>query len=131
MNSLEQATTLLMDQWGTKTLEALRQQAKAEPTGVMFDAIRVAGGKRVMLVICATKRDQIAVLQKAFDFADDGPPQDWTKLTLLEIAMRAAAGPGLGFESLRNDAGELSEVILISTEPRSMTMIERVFTMPK
>jgi len=131
MNSLDQATALLMEQWGTKTLEALRRQAKTEATGVAFDAIRVAGGKRLMVVICVTKKDQIAALQKVFDFAGGGAPEDWTKLTLLEIAIRAGAGPGFAFESLKDDAGEFSDIILISTEPRSMAMIERVFTMPK
>ena len=50
MNNIEQMIDVLMKNWGTKTLESLRQQAKKEATGVMFDAIRIAGGQRVMVV---------------------------------------------------------------------------------
>jgi len=131
MNNIEQMSTLLIDQWGSKPLESLRRQAKSETTGIAFDAVRVAGGKRLMVVICVTTKDQIKLLQKAFDLVESGTAEDWTKLTLLEVAMRAAAGPGFAFESLKDHAGELSDLILISTEPRSMAIIERLFTMPK
>jgi hypothetical protein len=131
MSNIEQMSETLMQSWGTKTLEALRRQAKAAATGVVFEAIRGAEGKRLILIICVTKKDQIAALRKALPGVDDGAPEDWTKLTLLELAMRAAARPGLISKSLKNSAGELSDVILLSAEPRAIATIERVFAMPK
>jgi hypothetical protein len=131
MSNLEQMSEALMQSWGTKTLEALRRQARAGATGVVFDAIRGAGGMRLVLAICVTKRAPIAVLRKAFPLVIHGAPEDWTKLTLLEITMRAAAGPGVVLKSLKNSAGELSDVILVSTEPRSIGIMERIFRLPK
>lgn len=131
MSTIEQMTETLLQSWGAKTLEALRRQAKAAATGVAYDAIRAAGGKRLVIAICVTKKNQIAGLRKAFDLVDGGAPEDWTKLTLLELAMRAGTGRGFTFKSLKNSAGELSDVVLISTEPRSMAIIERVFGLPK
>jgi hypothetical protein len=131
MSNIEQMGETLMKSWGAKTLEAFRQQAKAAPTGVVFDAIRSAERKRLMLVICATKKEQIAALEKAFQLAASGAPDDWTKLSLLEIAMRAAAVQGVFSKSLKNSAGEISDVILVSAEPHSIALIERMFSMPK
>ena len=131
MSNLEQMSEALVQSWGIKTLEALRRQAKAGATGVAFDAIRAAGGKRLVIAICVTKKVPFAVLRLAFPLVDGGAPEDWTKLTLLEITIRAAAGPGIVFKSLKNSAGELSDVILVSTEPRSIAIIERIFRLPK
>lgn len=131
MSNLEQMSEALMMSWGAKTLEALCRQARAAATGVAFDAIRTAGGKRLVIAICATKKGPIAVLRKAFPLAAGGAPEDWTKLTLLEVAMRAAAGPGVVLKSLKNNAGELSDVILVCTEPRSIAIVERLFRLPK
>jgi hypothetical protein len=131
MGNIEQMTETLLQSWGTKTLEALRQQAKAAVTGVAYDAIRAAGGQRLIIAIGVTKKQPIAVLRKAFDLVDGGAPEDWTKLTLLELAMRAGTGRGFTFNSLKNSAGELSDVVLISTEPRSIAIIERVFRLPR
>ena len=131
MSNIELMTETLLQSWGVKTLEALRRQAKAAATGVAYDAIRAAGGQRLIIAICVTKKHQIAVLRKAFDLADGGAPEDWTKLALLELAMRAGTGRGFSVKSLKNSAGELSDVVLISAEPRSIAIIERVFRLPK
>jgi hypothetical protein len=131
MSNIEQMSEALLQSWGAKTLEALRRQAKAAATGVAYDAIRAAGGQRLIIAICVTKKNQIAALRKAFDLADGGAPEDWTKLTLLELAMRAGTGRGFTFRSLKNSAGELSDVVLVSAEPRSIAIIERVFVLPK
>ena len=120
-----------MTQWGSKSMESLHKQAKTEPTGNAFESIRVAGGKRLMVVMCVTKKDQIALLKKAFNFVDGGAPEDWATLTLLEVAMRSVAGAGFAFEALKDSSGEISDLIFISTEPRSMAIIDGVFTMPK
>lgn len=131
MSDLEQMGEALMMSWGAKTLEALRRQARAAATGVAFDAIRAAGGKRLVIAICATKKGPIAVLRNSFPLLAEGTPEDWTKLTLLELAMRAAAEPGVVLKSLKNHAGERSDVILVCTEPRSIAIVERMFRLPK
>jgi hypothetical protein len=131
MSNIEQMSEALMQSWGTKTLEGLRRQARAGATGVAFDAVRAAGGKRLVIAICATKKGPIAVLRKAFPLVDGGAPEDWTKQTLMEATMRAAVGPGVVFKSLKNSSGELSDAILIATEPRSIGIVERMFRLPK
>jgi hypothetical protein len=131
MSDIEQMSEALLQSWGAKTLEALRRQARAGATGVAFDAIRAAGGMRLVLAICVTKRVPIAMLRQAFPLVGGGAPEDWTKLTLLEITMRAAAGPGVVFKSLKDSSGGLSDAILIATEPRSIAILERIFRLPK
>jgi hypothetical protein len=131
MSNIEQMSEALMQSWGAKTLDALRRQARAGATGVAFDAIRAAGGQRLVIAIGVTKKVPIAVLQKAFPLVDGGAPEDWTRLTLIEATMRAAAGPGVVFKSLKNSSGELSDAILIAAEPRSIAIIERIFRLPK
>ena len=131
MSNIEQMSEALMQSWGAKTLDALRRQARAGATGVAFDAIRAAGGQRLVIAIGVTKKVPLAVLQKAFPLVDGGAPEDWTRLTLIEATMRAAAGPGVVFKSLKNSSGELSDAILIAAEPRSIAIIERIFRLPK
>lgn len=124
-------TETLLQSWGAKTLEALRRQARAAATGVAFDAIRAAGGQRLVIAIGVTKKTPIALLRRAFDLADSSAPEDWGKLALLELAMRAGTGRGFAFKSLKNSAGELSDVVLVTSEPRSIAAIERIFLLPK
>ncbi len=131
MSNIEQMSEALMQSWGAKTLDALRRQARAGATGVAFDAIRAAGGQRLVIAIGVTKKVPLAVLQKAFPLVDGGAPEDWTRLTLIEATMRAAVGPGVVFKSLKNSSGELSDAILIAAEPRSIAIIERIFRLPK
>ena len=131
MSNIAQMSEALMQSWGAKTLDALRRQARAGATGVAFDAIRAAGGQRLVIAIGVTKKVPLAVLQKAFPLVDGGAPEDWTRLTLIEATMRAAAGPGVVFKSLKNSSGELSDAILIAAEPRSIAIIERIFRLPK
>ena len=131
MSNIEQMGEAVMQSWGAKTLDALRRQARAAPSGVAFDAVRGAWGKRLILAICVTKKGPIAALRMALPLLDGGAPEDWTKLTLLEITTRAAAAAGVVFKSLKNSAGEVSDVLLVSAEPRSIAIIERVFRLPK
>lgn len=116
--------------WGTKPLEELRVQARAEPTGIAFDALRTPEGVRFILVLCITKPDLIASLQKVVVLEGANVSEDWTKLTVLEVVTRASKGAGFAFECLRSDSGAISDLMLISTEPRSMAMLQRLFKMP-
>jgi hypothetical protein len=132
MSNIEQMATLLLNTWGKKSLEELRLEAEREVSGIAFEAIRAGGGQRFMLVLCATDIDQIALLERAFNFIDDGVAEDWNTLTLAHLALRLMRnGGGLKFESIRDEYGRRTALVLIAGEPDSIRIIEGIFNMPK
>lgn len=116
---------------GTKTLEVFRVEAERQAKGTLYESIRLDGGQRFMIVMCLTDVDQIARLEKAVDLVDDGSTEDWNTLTLADVAMRTVRGVGFGFESLRDEYGRRSAVVLTATDPRSMRIVETIFNLPR
>lgn len=120
-----------MRTWGAKTLEDLRRQAKAQANGMVFEAIRGSAGCRLVIVVCVTKRELVKKLMAALSCADNGGSEDWSKAKVIEVALRAAVGSGLAFRALRDASGQISDLALVSAEPKSIAIIERFFRLPR
>jgi hypothetical protein len=131
MSNLVEFASQLAKTWGTKTLEELRVEAEHEATGIRYECIRADGGQRFIIVMCLTDMDQIARLERAIELVDDGLTEDWNTLTLGHVAIRTTLGDGFGFESLRDEYGRRSVVVLIAADPRSIHIIETVFELPR
>lgn len=132
MHHLIEFASQLAKNWGTKTLEDLRIEAEREATGIAFESIRADGGQRFVVILCATDIDQIARLERAFNFVDDPDSEDWSTVSLATLAVRMMRnGGGLRFESLRDEYSRRSALALIAADPDSIRMIEAVFEMPK
>lgn len=129
MNNLEEIAARLARTWGKSTLAEFRLEAEREANGTLFESLRVEGGRRLVIVLCMTDVDQIAEVERALDMVD-GPTEDWNTLTLSDVVMRTAVGPGLSFECLRDEYGRRSAVILTAADPRSIQILERVFSLP-
>ena len=128
---IDQLATMLLNTWAKKSLEELRVQAEREHTGIAFESVRADRGQRFMLVLCATDIDQIALLERAFNFVDDGVTEDWNTVTLAHLAMRLMRnGGGLRFESRRDEYGRRNALALIAAEPDSIRTVEGIFKMP-
>lgn len=56
----DQLAYLLEERWASKTLGELHAQALSEKTGLMFDAVREAQGRRLLLAMCVTGSDEVA-----------------------------------------------------------------------
>lgn len=127
----EQMAYLLQERWGSKTLGELRSQALIEKTGLMFDAVREAQGRRLVLAMCVTGFNEVAMLSKVFEFNLTGPAKNWENFTLLEMCMRnMAGGGGLCFELHKDSDGVTSALVLMATDPKSMATLEKIFTLP-
>ena len=117
--------------WSHKTLEELRTEADRETTGISSYSIREDGGKRAIIILCLTDLDQIARLEKAMNFADDGVIEDWNKLTLADVAFRSGGGDSLSFEGLKDEYGRRSAIVLTAVGPKSVHLMEIIFTLPQ
>jgi hypothetical protein len=130
MSNLEQIASHLAETWGTKTLEEFRVEAEREASGIKFESLRADGGKRFIIIMCLTDIDQIARLEKAVNLVDDGFTEDWSTFTLFKAVKRTMLGVGFSFESLRDEYGRRSAVVLTAAEPSSMRIIEALFKLP-
>jgi hypothetical protein len=131
MSNLEEIAALLVKTWGTKTLEDFRVEAEHETNGTLFESLRADGGQRLIVVVCLTDPGQIKLIEDAVELVDNPNPEDWNALTLSTVAYRTAFGAGFGFESRRDDYGRRSALVLIAAEPRSMHIMETIFSLPK
>jgi hypothetical protein len=131
MNNIDQFAVMLMNTWAKKSLEELRVEAEREATGISFESVRADKGQRFMLVLCATDIDQIALLERRFNFVDDGISEDWNAVTLADLAMRLFRnGGGLRFESRRDEYGRRTALALVAIDPDSIRQVESIFTLP-
>ena len=131
MNNIEEIAAFLATTWGGKTLSEFRAEAKREANGTVYESIRIPGGQRLALIMCITAPDQIALVERAFEFVDDGILEDWNTFTLGEVFKRTVVGVGFSFESLRDELDRRSALMICSTEPRSMEIMGTLFDLPK
>lgn len=124
--NIDELSEHLLRTWGTKTLNEFREAAECEKTGIQYESIRIPGGPRFALIVCVADIDQIARLERVFDFLDGGgAPLDWNTFTLGHILKRT--GIGFSHESLHDEFGRRSAIVLCSTEPRSMQILTTAF----
>ena len=132
MNNIDQLATALLNTWAKKTLEELRVEAERETSGIAFDAVRVNNKQRILVALCATDIDQIAMFEKAFRLVGSPPTSaNWNTTTLAHVAMDAMRRGGFSFESRRDEFGRLSALALVAADPDSMRMMESVFKFPE
>jgi hypothetical protein len=122
---------MLKERWQLKTLAQLRDEAVLEDNGTVFESLRVADGPRLVLIICVTNAEQIEIVERAVDLAQDKPPADWEKSTLQEMAMTTAKVGGLCYEDLHDPYGKRVAVALCATQPDAMKILETLFELPQ
>ncbi len=116
--------------WCHKTLAQLRDEARAEKTGIAFDALRVAGGPRLMLVACITG-DQAPRLLRHITLVEELPRADWATLSLFDFAVRARSTGKLAFEIERDDSSMVSALAISAADPCSVsTLVEMLGLKP-
>lgn len=125
--NFEETVTFLTQQWGTKTLSALRKQSLLESNGTSFDSLRTSNGQRLIIILCLTKSEQMSILEKVMDLSEDVPPADWDKLTLAELAVRTLQADGLSYEDLHDPSGKRISITLCATTPEMVGLLERIF----
>lgn len=125
-----QLVAQLQSTWGSKTAEAFRRESELHPEGGVFESMRHSDGRRMVLIACVTRRDHIDQVERKFPIRDDGRVEDWTKLTILDLAMRGF-GHGISFECLRDAEGNRSAMIFVATDPRSISMLEGMLSLNK
>jgi hypothetical protein len=123
---IEEAAQQIRDTWNNKTLVDLRSEAERESTGMVYESFRLDAGQRIVLMLCLTDVDQIQTLQRGFDLRDDGTQEDWNTLTLGEVFRRTVLGSGIAFESLHDEYGRRTALVICAAEPQS---IERLYVL--
>ena len=129
--NLETISNEVIVHWGEKTLAEFRREAECEETEAVYEAMRLDHGPRAVLLMCVTRVDQIATLERVLTFADERKEdEDWNELTLLEVSKRTALRHGCAYESFRDRTGKPIAIVLCSTEPRSMEILTFLFNLP-
>jgi hypothetical protein len=129
---MKQLASTLSNTWGKTSLEEHRIQADRDENGIAFEAIRADDGNRLMIVLCATDIDQIALLEKNFDFVDDRVARKWNALSLVHLAMHLMQnGGGLRFMSRRDEYGRRNALALVAIDPAPIHIVETVFKLPR
>jgi hypothetical protein len=116
----EQAMAFVKERWATRTLSDLKAEASKEANGTAFESFRTGDGLRRMLVMCITNQEQISMVEKIFDFDDTVPPSDWNSSTLLEFVARSQSQGGLGYEDIRDPAGNRTAIALCAGTPERL-----------
>ena len=131
MKDFAQFIDKLSKNWASKTLEDLRSEAVLEDTGIAFDAVREANGKRLFMVMCVTGEQDIAYVSEHLNLIKDGLIEDWKTLTLAEVLMRTSRAGGLCFELAQGDSGSILAVTFIAADPVSVSRLCALFDMPE
>ena len=114
--------------WDGRMLEELRLDAALEETGNAFSAVRLRGGLRICLAVCATGFDQILRMRQDVDFVDDLKHEDWNTLSLGTLVRRALASPaGVVFEPLSGGGDEWMALVQVAVLPDSIRRLEAAF----
>lgn len=124
MNPLEQFAAAL-----GKTLAEFRDEASKEMNGTRFEALRPDGGKRFMLIVCATGEHQIKILCDTLNFVDSGKRLNWSEVRLMEVVTSTKMRGGLCYECEGNILGRPKSVLLIAADPDSIINLERLFNL--
>lgn len=76
MDELEESARAACAEWVNRTLKTFREEAQMELNGTAFAAIRPSfhgePGPRVMLAVCCTGLHELSLVEKRFNFVDDG-----------------------------------------------------------
>jgi hypothetical protein len=121
---IEEAAQQIRDKWNNKTLAQLKIEAERENTGTANESLHLDAGQRLVLMMCLTDIDQIQTLERGFELRDDGTQEDWNTLTLGEVFRRTVLGSGIAFESLRDEYGRRSALVICAADPE---FIERLY----
>jgi hypothetical protein len=116
---------------GNQDLSRIQKEAAAEANGTVYEAICVESGPRVLLVLCATSREQIKSIERVFALSEKRGSCDWDNVTLSEIAMRTVTGEGLNYEDQCNKTGERTAILLCAASPKAMQVLETAFQIPR
>jgi len=120
----------LRARWQGVTLAAFKEEASKELNGTAFDALRPAGGPRVILVVCATGEHEISLIEKAIKLDDSGEPWDWKSVSLFEMIVKTEEGDGLSYQDLKGRDGKRAAVTLCATRPDKIKILEILFNFP-
>ena len=132
MNSLDQATDLVIEKWDAKTLEDFRQDALRETNGIVFESIRSDNGPRCILLVCVTAQEKLPVFERGLHLSEeDETTLDWTSTTLGDVLLKMGSNAGLRYEDLKDQKGKRIALILFAMEPQSVSLVEKMFNFPK
>jgi hypothetical protein len=108
--------------WDCQTLDTLRVRANARPDGVAYEDVVLEDDTRIVLAICFCGN---GLSLDALEVIDAGHPvtEDWDKVYLINLAIRAAASGGI-IRAERSDA-----IALITAEPDTIKSMANVFNL--
>jgi len=127
MSPLEEQAAAVARAWSQKTLEDVRAEAVLAATGIAFDAVRLADGQRIAMVVCVTDMDQIARVVRVLgmELGEDAP--DWGALTLAALGILSCERATLIFEPCFDEYKRCSALALIAATPDSIRTLDVIF----
>jgi hypothetical protein len=124
---------LMRSQWGTKTLESFRLDSDNRPDGGLWEAVRKPDGGRIAIMVCVTKRNDIAMFEKVLGLPTlpyQGENLDWSSTTLLGLFSEGLGDSddqgALCAEKWGLD-GQRSALIFLAYSPKSVAAVEQAF----
>jgi hypothetical protein len=129
MTNIEEIAAQLADAWGAKTLSEFRNEAAKELNGTAFVSLRTGAGPRHVLAFCLTGEHEIAQVKKKFKLVKRAA-FNWKQATLPKLAARAMFEGGFIYDAEINGENQLTALVLMSTDPRSIAILEKAFNLP-
>jgi hypothetical protein len=125
--SIEEIGKLLAETWAATSLDRFQEMAAEETNGTRFDAVRVDGGRRVMLCVCVTGFDQLRVLGSALRVLPPPELLDWATVPVASLAVRAARESRIVIAQKSDSDSRLIAVVLMAADPVSIRRLESAF----
>jgi len=114
-----------MQSFCDKSLADLCAAAEKEMNGTAYETLRIANGPRMMLAVCVTGEHEMAKIQKAIPVVSAASVDP--KANLGRVVFNLKQEGGFGCFTMPFKSG--TALILISVEPRSMSILERAFNL--
>jgi hypothetical protein len=109
-----------------KSLADLCAAAEKEMNGTAYETLRVANGPRVLLAVCVTGEYEMEKVKKAIPVVSTASVDPMANLGRVVFDLKQVGGFGCFTMPFKSG----SALILISAEPSSMSILERVFNLP-
>ena len=129
MTNIQDITTQLADIWGAKTLSEFRNEAAKELNGTAFVSLRAGSSPRHVLAFCLTGEHEIAQVKKKFKLPKRAA-FNWKQTTLPKLAARAMFEGGFICDAEIGRDNRLTALVMMSTDPRTIAILEKAFNMP-
>lgn len=130
LKSIDGMCDFIEQEWGHKTMADMRNEAAKNFNGTAFNAIRIKGRERALMVVCITGEHELNKVRHLYASSPAANPLDWNVVTIAEAIMRSFNPGHIAVECEWDSSSNLSALMLIAADPFSSTKLAEAFCLP-